>query len=119
MINASNIEYKGKATGMNHRALKLIRQYHRLTQADLAKQLELSKSFVSELENGNRKPSLEVLEKYANYFRLPLSSLMLFSEELGSDNWQERSRVFMASKVVKMLEWLEETTHDEANGRHA
>lgn len=102
---------------MNHRALKLIRQYHRLTQADLAKHLRLSKSFVSELENGNRKPSLEVLESYADFFQIPLSSFMLFSEEIESNSWHERSRVFMAKKVLKMLEWLEDTAH--ASGRHS
>lgn len=99
---------------MNSRALKLVRQYHRLTQAELAKKLNLSKSFISELEAGNRKPSIDVLEKYAENFKLPLSSLMLFSEQVNSDNWQERSRVFVASKVVKMLEWLEETANDDS-----
>lgn len=112
MIHALKSKHTGTTSGMNYRALKLIRQYHRLTQAGLAEELKLSKSFISELENGNRRPSLDVLEKYAAYFQLPLSSLMLFSEELESDSWHERSRAFMASKVVKMLEWLEETSRD-------
>jgi transcriptional regulator with XRE-family HTH domain len=105
--------------GMNSRALKLVRQYHRLTQAGLAEKLELSKSFISELEAGNRKPSIDVLEKYADFFRLPLSSLMLFSEQLDSNDWHERSRVFVASKVMKMLEWLEETANDDVSEKQA
>ena len=99
---------------MYNRALKLIRQYHRLTQVELAEALGLSKSFVSELESEDGKtPSLDVLTRYAEYFRLPLSSLLLFAERTNSGDFGERSRVFAASKVLKMLEWLEETTHPE------
>ena len=47
---------------MYDRALKLIRQYHRLSQAELADKLGLSRSFVSELEKpGGKKPSIDVL----------------------------------------------------------
>lgn len=98
---------------MNGRALKLVRQYHRLTQAEVAKRLDLSKSFISELEAGNRKPSIDVLEKYAESFKLPLSSLLLFSEQVGENNWQTHSSQLVANKVMKMLEWLEETTSEE------
>jgi transcriptional regulator with XRE-family HTH domain len=59
-----------------------VRLQRALTQAELAEKLELSKSFISELEAGNRKPSIDVLEKYAGFFRMPLSSLVLFSEQL-------------------------------------
>ncbi len=99
---------------MYDRALKLIRQYHRLSQAELADALKLSRSFVSELEKPNgKKPSIDVLERYASYFRIPISSLLLFAEQSGSSDLRERSRVFAADKVMKMLEWLEATTQDD------
>jgi transcriptional regulator with XRE-family HTH domain len=99
---------------MYDRALKLIRQYHRLSQAELADALNLSRSFVSELEkNGGKKPSIDVLERYASYFKIPVSSLLLFAEQSGSGDLREKSRTFAADKVLKMLEWLEETTRDE------
>jgi transcriptional regulator with XRE-family HTH domain len=99
---------------MYDRALKLIRQYHRLSQAELADALNLSRSFVSELEKpGGKKPSIDVLERYASYFKIPVSSLLLFAERSSSSNLRERSRTFAADKVLKMLEWLEETTRDE------
>jgi transcriptional regulator with XRE-family HTH domain len=99
---------------MYDRALKLIRQYHRLSQAQLADALNLSRSFVSELEKpGGKKPSIDVLERYASYFKIPVSSLLLFAEQAGPLDLRERSRIFAADKVLKMLEWLEETTSDE------
>jgi transcriptional regulator with XRE-family HTH domain len=104
---------------MYDRALKLIRQYHRLSQAELADSLNLSRSFVSELEkSGGKKPSIDVLERYANFFKIPVSSLLLFAERSGSPDQREKSRNYAADKVLKMLEWLEETTHDETQAQH-
>jgi len=99
---------------MYHRALKLIRQYHRLSQVDLAKKIDLSKSFISELESGSKKASIDVLEKYASFFRIPVSSLLLFAEKTDRGDFRDRSRIFVADKVLKMLEWLETTTRDSS-----
>ncbi|MFT4159598.1 helix-turn-helix domain-containing protein [Shinella sp.] len=97
---------------MYHRALKLIRQYHRLSQVELSEHLGLSKSFISEIEKeGGKKPSIDVLERYSSYFKIPLSSLLLFAERTEANDISERSRIYAADKVLKMLEWLEETTH--------
>jgi transcriptional regulator with XRE-family HTH domain len=101
---------------MYHRALRLIRQYHRLTQVELASKLELSKSFLSELEKGHKKASIDVLERYANFFRIPLSSLLLFAERSENADFSERTRTFAAKKVLKMLEWLEDTTTNDVLG---
>jgi len=98
---------------MYNRALKLIRQYHRLSQADVAAKIGLSRSFVSELEKeGGKKPSIDVLERYATFFKIPLSSLLLFAESSNDEGFRDRSRVFAADKVLKMLEWLAETNDD-------
>jgi transcriptional regulator with XRE-family HTH domain len=113
-LKQSGLGRSASSYAMNSRALKLLRQYHRLTQAELAERLSLSKSFISELEAGNRRPSIDVLEKYAENFKLPLSGLMLFSEQIDAQSWHDRSRVVVADKVLKMLEWLEETTNDNA-----
>lgn len=99
---------------MYHRALKLIRQYHRLSQVELAERLHLSNSFISELEKKNgKRPSVDVLEKYSNYFKIPMSSLMLFAERIEGGGSDDKARVFAADKVLKMLEWLEQTTRSE------
>ena len=96
---------------MYDRALKTIRQYHRLSQADLADQLHISRSYLNELERKRKEPSLDILSKYAHRFDVPVSSLMLFAEQTQNSH-VDKARVFFADKVLKMLEWIAE---DESN----
>ncbi|SEH13739.1 DNA-binding transcriptional regulator, XRE-family HTH domain [Sphingopyxis sp. YR583] len=97
---------------MYDRALKTMRQYHRLSQSDLADQLKISRSYLNEIERGKKDPSLEVLSKYASRFDIPVSSIMLFAERTQNGTY-DKARVFLADKVLKMLEWLAEDTEDE------
>ena len=90
---------------MYDRALKTIRQYHRLSQADLADELQISRSYLNELERKRKEPSLDVLSKYARRFDIPLSSIMLFAEQ-AQDTKFDKARVYFADKVLKMLEWV-------------
>ena len=48
---------------MLNEALRLVRVYHDLSQADVAERVGLSKSYVSEIESGEKNVSLAVLEK--------------------------------------------------------
>lgn len=94
---------------MLHRALKLIRTYHQLTQTNLAKKLEISNSYLSEIESGLKPPSIELLEKYSIIFNIPASSIMLFSEKLvNQDKRSDKIRVVAADKILRLLEWIAE-----------
>lgn len=90
---------------MYHRALKTIRQYHRLSQAELADQIGISRSYINEIERDNKDPSLDILSRYAKRFDVPLSSLMLFAERTDNTGY-DKARSFVADKVLKMLEWV-------------
>lgn len=94
---------------MLNESLKLVRIYHQKSQTELAGILGISKSYLSEIENGKKKVTLELLEKYSETFDIPSSSLMMFSEQLESNTFSEKARVYMADKVVKMLGWLSST----------
>ena len=95
---------------MLHRALRLLRTYHQLSQVELAKRLGISNSYLSEIEKGdNKEPSLELLSKYAQIFKMPVSSILLFSERLGDDSKSgTKLRIVSADKILRLLEWLEE-----------
>lgn len=90
-------------------ALVAIRKYHGISQTDLSNDFGISNSYLSEIEKGKKKPSLDLLEKYAEKFDMPLSSLLFFSEKL--DDRQPISvatkfRLASAKKIVRLMEWL-------------
>lgn len=97
---------------MLNKALRLIRVYHDLSQVDAAERLGLSKSYVSEIEKGEKNVSLAVLQKYSQAFDIPLSSLLLFSEKIEDAGRSDAVRVFVADKAVKLLEWVATISHD-------
>ena len=94
-------------------ALRLIRVFHDLKQGALAERLGLSKSYVSEIEAGHKTPSLEVIEKYANMFDMPVSSILFFAEQLSEKSTKsrkERARTAIARKVLDFLGFVEQGT---------
>jgi transcriptional regulator with XRE-family HTH domain len=92
---------------MYHRALRIIREYHRLPQKETAESLGISKSYLSEIEGGKKQPSLDILEKYSIFFKIPLSSILLFAETSASHDAAERFRGFAADKILKILDWIQ------------
>ena len=93
---------------MLNEALRLIRVYHDLRQTDVAEQLGISKSYLSEIEKGSKKPTLDLVEKYANNFQIPVSSIMFFSENINNTQAYEKARGAVAAKIIKLMQFLEE-----------
>ena len=65
--------------------LKSLRQQSSITQAQLADDLSVTKSLISMYESGQRLPSFEMLEAIADYFNVPLSSLVDNASSLFPD----------------------------------
>lgn len=65
------------------KALKLLRELHSINQVSLGDTLDLSPSYISDLEAGKRTPSLEVLESYSDFFMVPLSSIFALAEVIN------------------------------------
>lgn len=95
-------------------ALRLLRVFHDLKQNELAEKLYVSKSYISELENGNRTPSIEVIEKYAALFLVPVSSIMFFSEHIEGVQQQTKpvpkAKGVIAAKIINFLQLIENRT---------
>lgn len=85
-----------------------------MKQRDLAVKLGISNNYLSEIESGAKAHviTIELLNKYAEIFKVPASTLMLFSEQLESGKRSEKLRVSMATKVLKMLDWIDQ--HDDS-----
>ena len=63
-------------------ALRLLRIFNGYKSAELAEMLELSQSYVSELENNKKQPTMDVLERYAKVFDMKKSTkIVTITEE--------------------------------------
>lgn len=99
-------------------ALRLMRIYHDMKQNELATELGISTSHLSEIEKGKKQPSLELINRYSDKFRIPISSILFFAERLedssGSLSSVEKARGAIAGKVINFLKLVEErTSHAE------
>ncbi|KGD46475.1 MULTISPECIES: helix-turn-helix domain-containing protein [Burkholderia] len=90
------------------RALKVMRQFHNQSQTAMANTLGISSSYLSEIESGKKEPTLDLLNRYAINFNVPMSSIMAFSETLDGSQSVGKVRSFVAKKMVRILEWIYE-----------
>lgn len=94
---------------MINKALRIIRQFHEFKQVELAGKLEISKSYLSEIEAGKKPITLDLLNKYSKIFDIPVSSLVFFSESLGNKNLSSNKfKKVVASKILNIMEWFVE-----------
>ena len=94
------------------KALRLLRVYHDLKLGDLAKKIEISPGYLSEIENGKKKPSLELIEKYSNFFKIKPSAILFFSENLDNDSITGKIKNNMRGNIVAFLSAIEDAgTH--------
>jgi len=88
-------------------ALRLLRVFHDLKGKELADKLSISPNYLSEIEKGKKKPSLEVINKYGEVFNIKPSSILFFSEELETNKSDIIPRKWIADKLVKFLQAIE------------
>ena len=93
---------------MLNEALRLIRVFYDLPQKQLAEKLGISKSYLSEIESGKKTPTIDLLNRYADFFDIPASSIMFFSESLEKDAKVEKLRTFVSSKILAILNFIAE-----------
>lgn len=88
-------------------ALRLIRVYHDTKLVDLAKQFDVSVSFLSEVENNHKKPNIELIDRYAKHFELRPSAIMFFSEELNEKSLKGKAKSEIRKKMLKFMQLIE------------
>jgi transcriptional regulator with XRE-family HTH domain len=92
---------------MINEALRLLRVFHDVKQNELAERLGVSKSHISEIEKGSKSPSLDLIQKYADQFDIPVSSIMFFAEELPNAQAGDKIKSKIAAKVLKILQFID------------
>lgn len=99
---------------MINEALRMIRVFHDVPQKRLAELLEIAPSHLSEIESGKKNPTLQLLERYANEFKIPVSSIMFFSENMENGSQAEKLRLKLSGKVLALLKFIAAKAGKEA-----
>lgn len=77
--------------------IKKLRKERRITQIDFAKQCGISQTYLSQLENDERNPTVDVLERISNVLEIPYPVLSFLS--ITIDNVSEEKK-----EVYKRME---------------
>jgi len=87
-----------------------LRKQKGLSQEDLALDLNLSQSSISNYESGHTNPDIAVLEKISQYFEIPVIDL-LSSDNQTFYNYKNKSvqNVYVNSLPEKLIAQYEET----------
>lgn len=93
-------------------ALRLIRVFHDKKTIELAQNLGISTSYLSEIENGKKKPSIDLINKYAEIFKTSPSAILFFAEELDEKKGKN-GRNKIRSKLMKFMKALEKFSNFE------
>ena len=64
-------------------AIIKLRKEKGLSQEKFALEADVDRRYMSDLENGKRNPSLEIIEKIANRLEMPISELFLEVEKFA------------------------------------
>ena len=79
--------------------LREIRQKHGATLLQVAEAVKLSVSYLSDLERGRAKPSLDTLERLAAYYEMSVADLVS-----GIEGWGSHSIEGLAPGIIALLE---------------
>jgi transcriptional regulator with XRE-family HTH domain len=100
------VQTEGKIPMKSGRTLRAIRLFHRQSLGEAATNLQCAKSFISDLENDKRTPSLDTLGRYAAVYDIPVSSIMLLieSETRKPTSLRDTIKVAVTKKLLGVLE---------------
>lgn len=94
-------------------ALRLIRVFHDRKLGDLAKDLDISPSYLSEIEHGKKQASLELIKKYAQIFETKPYVIMFFSEELDKESKRGTVQIKIREKLLKFLKAVDSAVNSK------
>ena len=97
---------------MLYRIIKHLRNYHALSTTNMAKNLNVPISQVSEMENQTRPVTLTTLEKYAEFLRFPTPTWIMLLNDLDDGVLDIDTSAF-PERLQQYSNWLKAHKNDE------
>ena len=85
------------------KTIATIRNFHMMKQIELANKAGISQNYMSQVESGERTPSLEVLQKICGALNMPLSNLFLIEEWERGEAELDKIQPALTPKCQKIL----------------
>ena len=77
------------------RQIRLLRNQHDITQKDFAEKINSSQNYLSDVETGKKRPSLDYYITIANFFKVSLDYIF-------QDSWDMKKNVIIDNVILKM-----------------
>lgn len=84
--------------------LKRLRGIYGYSAKEMSELLGISSSYLSEIENGKKKVSMDLLDRYSELFGLRVSTLVRFSEDYEDAELNNAGQKFITSLMSKLIE---------------
>ena len=84
--------------------LKRLRGIYGYSAKEMSELLGISSSYLSEIENGKKKVSMDLLECYSELLALRVSTLVRFSEDYEDAELNNAGQKFITSLMSKVIE---------------
>lgn len=86
------------------KTLKRLRGIYGYSAKEMSELLGISSSYLSEIENGKKKVSMNLLDRYSELFGLRVSTLVRFSEDYEDAELNNAGQKFITSLMSKVIE---------------
>ncbi|WP_138226515.1 helix-turn-helix domain-containing protein [Paenibacillus algicola] len=93
--------------------LKRTRTIYGYNATEMSLKLGISKSYLSEIENNKKQPSLEILQKYSDIYGIKLSSLILLSEDYNDASKTSNSQEFVKKLMMRFINFMSKERDDD------
>lgn len=92
--------------------LKRTRAIYGYKANEMSVALGISSSYLSEIENNKKQPSLELLRKYADIYGMKLSSLILLSENFEEIEKNNKGSAFIRNMMIHLINSMSKNAGD-------
>lgn len=92
--------------------LKRTRIIYGYKASEMSSELGISASYLSEIENNKKQPSLELLQKYADIYGIRLSSLILLSENMDEAEKSGKGTAIVRNMMAHLIQSMSAAAGD-------
>ncbi|MEK4508828.1 helix-turn-helix domain-containing protein [Paenibacillus sp. FSL K6-2524] len=86
--------------------LKRTRAIYGYKATEMSSMLGISNSYLSEIENNKKQPSLEILQNYSKILGIKLSSLILLAEDFEEASKNNKSQEFIKNMMLRLVNFM-------------